>query len=200
MLRSSRIPGTPTALVLFLLLVPAAPAFPDDAPHDIAGIYEMDGDTTVEGAPDRFHVSGKLVIRQDGSDCDINVDGAFRRLEGTAGPSAVKLIGTGDAELEGDVFRGTAEVQTIMSEIPGVDVEAAYMPKKFGPTLAAVAEGRVVEEGVLEFEIRTTLSGEGFTLPEKRRTVVRATRVARSATELKPTAAARSAQEASGSE
>ena len=73
-----------------------------------------------------------------------------------------------------------------MSEVPGVDVSAAYMPKKFGPTLDAVAEGEVVEDGVIIFEIRSTLIGEGFTLPEGRKTVVTARRVARSAFELKP--------------
>ena len=40
--------------------------------------------------------------------------------------------------------------------------------------------GDVVAEGVLEFEITSTVVGEGFTLPVNRRTVVRATRVARS--------------------
>jgi hypothetical protein len=161
-------------------------ALAQDAPvHDIAGIYEMDGETTVEGAPDRFHVSGKLVIRQDGLHCDINVDGEFRRVEGTSGPASIALIGTGEATLEGDVFSGTAELQTIMSEIAGVDVKAAYMPKKFGPMLEAVALGEVVAEGVIEFEIRSTVVGEGFTLPVNRRTVVRATRVARSPLELK---------------
>ena len=72
-----------------------------------------------------------------------------------------------------------------VGEIAGVDVKAAYMPKKFGPTLEAVALGEVVAEGVIEFEIRSTVVGEGFTLPVNRRTVVRATRVARSPLELK---------------
>ncbi len=174
-----------SAVTVLLLASPPSARAEESEIHDIAGIYEMDGDTTVEGAPDRFHVTGKLVIRQHGTDCDISVDGAFRRVEGTAGPAGVKLIGTGQAKLDGDVFTGTAKVQTLMSEVPGIDAEAAYIPKKFGPTLDAVAEGRVIADGVLEFEIRTTLIGEGFTLPEKRRTVVRATRVARSATELK---------------
>ena len=178
--------GLPTVLLAAGLVAAASPATSEEpALHDIAGIYEMDGATTVEGAPDRFHVSGKLVIRQQGADCDINVDGALRRVEGTAGPAGAKLIGTGEARIDGDRFSGTAEVQTLISEVPGVDVEAAFMPKKFGPTLAAVAEGEVVEEGVITFEIRTTLTGEGFTLPENRKTVVRATRVARKATELK---------------
>ena len=173
----------PRCLLLASLLLPSL-AFAQQT-HDIAGIYEMDGDTTVQGAPDRFHVSGKLVIRQDGGDCDIKVDGFFRRVEGSEGPASIQLIGTGEATLEGEAFAGQAELQTLMSEVPGVDVSAAYMPKKYGPMMAAVAEGKVVSEGVLEFEIRSTLRGEGFTLPEGRKTVVRATRVARKATDLK---------------
>ena len=186
MLRPSSVPAALGLFAFGLLALTPLVASAQGAPlHDIAGIYEMDGETTVEGAPERFHVSGKLVIRQNGDECDINVDGAFRRVEGTAGPAGVNLIGTGEARLDGDRFSGNARVQTIMSQVPGVDVSAAYMPKKFGPTFDAVAEGKVVSEDVLEFELRSTLTGEGFTLPEKRRTVVRATRVARSATELK---------------
>ena len=165
---------------------------------DIAGIYEMDGDTTVTGAPDRFHVAGKLVIRQKGADCTLSVDGTFKRLEGESGPAGVALIGTGEAKLDGTRFTGSAEVQTLMSEVPGVDVGAAYMPKKFGPTLDAIAEGKVVEEGILVFEIRSTVVGEGFTLPEGRTTVVRATRVARKATELKKPRESRSSRASDG--
>ena len=175
------------AVVFISCLLVGAPASGDELPN-IAGIYEMDGETTVTGQPDRFHVGGKLVIRQAGSDCTLSVDGSFRRVEGTTGPSAVALIGTGDAKLDGMRFTGNASVQTIMSEVPGVDVSAAYMPKKFGPTLEATAEGEVVEDGVIVFEISSDVVGEGFTLPAGRKTTVRATRVARSATELKPKA------------
>lgn len=168
-----------------------APAEAAASVPDIGGIYEMDGDTTVAGSPDRFHVAGKLVIRQKGADCAISVDGTFKRTAGTSGPAGIALIGQGEATVEGESFRGKAELQTILSEVPGVDVSAAYMPKKFGPTLDAVAEGRVVGDGQLEFEIRSTVIGEGFTLPEGRRTIVRATRIARKATELKPRAGER---------
>ena len=120
---------------------------------------------------DRVVVLRKLVIRQEGANCTLSVDGSFRRVKGTSGPSAIALIGNGEAKLEGNKFFGTAILQTIMSDVPGIDVSAPYMPKKFGPKLDAVAEGEVIEDGVLLFEIRSTVLGEGFTLPEGRRTV-----------------------------
>ncbi len=172
-------------LTLALAAGPSATGAKTPAIPDIAGIYEMDGDTTVEGQPDRFHVTGKLVIRQEGANCTLSVDGSFRRVEGTSGPSAISLIGNGEAKLVGHKFFGTAILQTIMSDVPGIDVSAPYMPKKFGPKLDAMAEGEVIEDGMLLFEIRSTVIGEGFTLPEGRTTVVRATRVARSPFELK---------------
>jgi hypothetical protein len=48
-----------------------------------------------------------------------------------------------------------------------------------------VAEGEVLPDGALKLEIRSTVTGEGFTLPEGRKTVVIAKRVARSPHELK---------------
>jgi hypothetical protein len=58
-------------------------------------------------------------------------------------------------------------------------------PKRAGPVLDAVANGEVLADGSIQLEIRSTLVGEGFTLPEGRKTTVVAKRVARSATELK---------------
>ena len=43
----------------------------------------------------------------------------------------------------------------------------------------------MLEDGTLVMEVRSEVIGEGFTLPEGRKTTVRATRVARKPTELK---------------
>jgi hypothetical protein len=43
----------------------------------------------------------------------------------------------------------------------------------------------VLPDGSIKLEIRSTVIGEGFTLPEGRKTIVVAKRVARSPTELK---------------
>jgi hypothetical protein len=152
---------------------------------DIAGIYEMNGEMTVEGSPDRFVITGKLVVRQNGKNCTTITEAAIRRAAGHSGPVSAALIGTGTATLEGRKFTGKSELQSLVSEVPELDVAVPFAPRTAGPVLDATANGEVLADGSLKLEIRSTLVGEGFTLPEGRRTIVVAKRVARSPTELK---------------
>ena len=167
------------------LLVSAPHAARAEEPLDIAGIYEIDGETTVEGSPDRFVITGKLVIRQNGVDCRTIVEALMRRAAGSSGPASAALIGSGDMKLTGNKLQGKAELQSLVSEVPELDVSVNYAPRTAGPVLDATASGEVLEDGSLKLEIRSTLHGEGFTLPEGRRTIVVAKRVARHPTELK---------------
>jgi hypothetical protein len=161
-----------------------APAGAEDIP-DIAGIYEMNGEMTVQGSPDRFVITGRLVVKQNGADCTTITEAAIRRAAGTTGPVSAALIGTGTATLVGRKFTGKSELQSLVSEVPELDVAVPFAPRTAGPVLDATATGEVLPDGSLKLEIRSTLTGEGFTLPEGRRTVVVAKRVARKPTELK---------------
>src|SRR5262245_43330352 len=152
---------------------------------DIAGIYEMNGEMTVQGSPDRFVITGKLVVRQKGKDCTTITEAAIRRAAGTSGPVSAALIGTGTATLDGRKLTGKSELQSLVSEVPELDVAVPFAPRTAGPVLDATATGEVLEDGTLKMEVRSTLTGEGFTLPEGRRTVVIAKRVASKPTELK---------------
>lgn len=156
----------------------------EDVP-DINGIYEIRGETVVEGQPDRFSITGKLVVRQNGSDCTSVVEAAMRRVGGESGPSSAALIGTAEMKIEGRKFTGTAELQSLVSQIAELDVAMPFAPRVVGPVLDSVTEGQILEDGTLIMEVRSELIGEGFTLPEGRKTTVKATRVARKATELK---------------
>jgi hypothetical protein len=154
---------------------------------DIDGIYEVQGETLVEGQPDRFVITGKMVVRQNGGDCTTVVEVAMRRTAGASGPSSAALIGTGDMKLEGRKLVGAIDLQSLVSEVPELDVAAPYTPRTAGPVLEASAQGEVLEDGTLALEVRSTVVGEGFTLPEGRHTNVKATRVARKPTEPKRT-------------
>jgi hypothetical protein len=174
------------ATLLFALLAAALAGSvrAEDAP-DIAGIYEINGETTVENSPDRFVITGKLVVRQQGNDCTTIVEAAMRRAAGTSGPASAALIGSGQMKLAGRKLHGTAELQSLVSEVPELDVAVPFAPRTAGPILDAVADGDVLPDGALKLEIRSTVIGEGFTLPEGRKTIVVAKRVARSPHELK---------------
>jgi len=167
-----------------LSLLAAQPAGAEDVP-DIAGIYEMNGEMTVQGSPDRFVITGRFVVRQKGVDCTTITEAAIRRAAGTSGPVSAALIGTGTLKLEGRKLTGKSELQSLVSEVPELDVAVPFAPRTAGPVLDATGTGEVLPDGSLKLEIRSTLVGEGFTLPEGRRTVVIAKRIARRPTELK---------------
>jgi hypothetical protein len=167
------------------LLAIASPSQAAEPVLDVAGIYEIQGETTVQGSPDRFVITGKLVLRQKGADLTTIVEAAMRRAAGNSGPVSAALIGSGEMKLTGRKLAGKAELQSLVSEVPELDVAVPFAPRTAGPVLDAVAEGEVLPDGALKLEIRSTVTGEGFTLPEGRKTVVIAKRVARSPHELK---------------
>jgi hypothetical protein len=175
------------ATLLLSALIAASAAAPVRAQEvpDIAGIYEIQGETVVEGSPDRLAITGKLVVRQKGATCSTIVEAEMRRVAGTAGPVSAQLIGTGEMQLTGRKLAGKAELQSLVSEVPELDVAVAFAPRIAGPVLDATAQGEVLSDGSIKLEIRSTLTGEGFTLPEGRKTIVIAKRVARSPAELK---------------
>ena len=174
-----------TLLLVTLIAAFTAPPSRSEEVPDIAGIYELQGETTVEGSPDRFVITGKLVLRQKGSDCTTIVEAAMRRAAGTSGPVSAALIGSGEMKLTGRKLHGEAELQSLVSEVPDLDVAVPFAPRTAGPVLDAVADGEVLADGAIKLEIRSTVIGQGFTLPEGRKTIVIAKRVARSPTELK---------------
>jgi hypothetical protein len=156
---------------------------------DLAGIYEIQGETVVEGQPDRFSITGKLVMKQNGNDCTSAVEAAMRREGGESGPSSTALIGIAEFKLDGRKFTGTGELQSLVSQVPELDVAMPFTPRMAGPVLDSVAEGEVLEDGTLVMVVRSEVIGEGFTLPEGRKTTVKAKRVARKPTDLKKSAA-----------
>jgi hypothetical protein len=115
----------------------------EDVP-DIAGIYEIQGETVVEGQPDRFSITGKLVVRQNGSDCTSVVEAAMRRVGGESGPTSAALIGTAEMKIEGRKFTGTAELQSLVSQIAELDVAMPFAPRVVGPVLDSVTEGQIL--------------------------------------------------------
>ena len=171
-------------VALAAALVSALPSRGEEA-LDVSGIYEVQGETVVAGSPDHFVYSGKLVLRQTGADIKTVTEVAMRRTAGNSGPASAALIGSGEAKLDGRKITGTSELQTLVSEVSELDVAMPFAPRYAGPVINAVAQGVVREDGTIDFEIKSTLTGENFTLPEGRKTTLRAKRVARSPHELK---------------
>lgn len=180
MARSPRLLALAVGLALGL---PAGASLAEDPLHDVAGIYDLEGETVIGETGVRFVMSGKLVIRQNGDKLRTMVEASVKRVDGEAGPASLTFIADGEAVLEGSEIAGVVEVQTIVGMVPGVDVSAPGMTKKVLSPFEATSSGQVVEEGKLHF-VMTSDTGV-FGPGAERRTTVDAVRVARSPFELK---------------
>jgi len=167
-----------------LLLITAVPGFAaEEAVPDLAGIYDLTGQTVIGETKARFIVTGKLVVKQDGSTLNTFVEANVKRAEGETGPAALSLIAHGEALVSGKTLKGVTEVQTIVSQVPGVDVKAPYMPKEVRPPFKAHSSGNIIGDGEILFSM--TSDTDVFGPGAGRVTTLHAIRVAREATELK---------------
>ncbi len=170
------------ALTLGLLLMAGA-GFAEDAVLDLAGIYDIEGQTVVGETGDRFHMSGKMVVKQYGDRLTTVFEASVKRVEGKGGPATLKFTSRGDAILKGSSIAGVSEVQTVLGQVPELDVSAPMVPRRVLPPFNATSAGTVDEDGKIRFTItsETDVFGPG----RDRKTTIEAVRVARKATELK---------------
>ena len=171
--------------VLTVALFLAAPALAEPGEvADLAGIYDLEGTTVVGETGNVFQLRGKMVVKQEGSHLETFVEADVKRTEGDTGPATLSFLSHGSATLNGDKLAGVTDVQTIISQVAGIDVSAPYMPKQAGPSFKATSAGTVIGEGELEFRI--TSDTQVFGPGGDRVTTLKAKRMARKATELKP--------------
>ena len=161
------------ALVLFLvaLWMPSTPALvgcgsegepADRAPaaevdsraaDPFSGTYRVRGLTTDVTRGDTRRIEGIIVLTEKGGVYSTNVE-LETKYPSAGGPVDAQVIGTGAAERSGQVLSGTAETQLVMSTVPGVDTEFAWVPRTVGPRLVSTWKARFRQDGTLVVEIR----------------------------------------------
>ena len=111
----------------------------------------------------------------------------MRRAAGKLGPGERRVDRhAATRSSTGASSRARPELQTLVSEVAELDVAVPFAPRYRGPgARRRRRRAWCAPTARIELEIRSTLTGEGFTLPEGRKTIVVAKRVARSPTELK---------------
>ena len=65
-------------------------------------------------------------------------------------------------KLSGRKLTGKAELQSLVSEVPDLDVAVPFAPRTAGPVLDATAEGEVLADGAIKLEIRSTRDRRGL--------------------------------------
>lgn len=148
------------------------------APGDFAGLYQVQGYTTVRRSAVQRRIEGSMIVARapEGSPepytATFDLETEFATPEG---PIQADVIGSARAHPEGEGLVGSAETRIFMASVPGLDPTFAWIPGRLGPRIVSRFELRPGEEPThFAIEIETEPApGEAY---EPTRTSLRARR------------------------
>jgi hypothetical protein len=154
---------------------PSEPASVEIDPTEIAGLYEVEGTTTVLATGDEREIAGKVILAMEGDryTSTFSLTTTFPAPEG--GTRITDVIGKGEGIIEGNVIKGTAETQLMMGALPGIDPKFPYLPRTFGATIASTTVATIAGDGTITVEIQSEQAGDQDYPPT--RTTLRGARV-----------------------
>ena len=124
-----------------------------DAADPFSGTYRVKGLTADVTRGDTRRIEGIIVLTEKGGTYSTSAE-LETKYPSAGGPVDAQVIGTGGGERSGDVLRGTAETQLVMSTVPGVDTGFAWVPRAVGPRLVSTWEASFRKDGRLVVKIR----------------------------------------------
>jgi hypothetical protein len=134
----------------------------DAAP--ISGLYDVRGVTrAVKGPPEERRIAGTVILKQTGDSytATFKLDTTF---PGASEPVHADVIGSGEGTIEGRTLRGTTKTQLVVSTVPGVDTEFAFVPRIVGARVESSAVTEIAADGavVIELENRPAEGEEDY--------------------------------------
>jgi hypothetical protein len=163
---------------------PPVVAVPMD-PVPISGLYDVKGVTrAVEGPGDERRIAGTVILRQEGDayTATFKLDTTF---PGINEPVQADVIGSGEGIVEGRTLRGSAETQLVVSTVPGIDTDFAFIPRIVGARVSSTVVTKIEPDGSLVIELENQpAEGEHDYLPTRTRLTGR--RVADSSSAARP--------------
>ncbi len=167
----------PLLLALTTVLSACGPG-PSDSPDvaaavdpvPISGLYDVKGVTkSIEGPGEERRIAGTVVLKQAGDryTATFKLDTTF---PGVSDPVQADVIGMGEGSVEGRTLRGTASTQLVVSTVPGVDTDFAFVPRIVGARVASTAVTEIANDGTLVIELENRpAEGEHEYLPTRTR-------------------------------
>jgi hypothetical protein len=145
-----------------------APPRPDVAaaidPVPISGLYDVAGFTRPVKGPDRGRkIAGTLTLQEDAG----HYTATFKletTFPGAEDPVQADVIGSGDGTVDGRTLRGTTKTQLVVSTVPGVDTDFAFIPRMVGARVVSTSVTVINPDGsvVIELENRPD-EGDDYT-------------------------------------
>ena len=135
-----------------------SPPTPDVAaappPLPISGMYDVSGVTraVAAGPGEERRIAGTVILKQNGDSytATFKLDTTF---PGVDDPVHADVIGSGEGSIEGRTLRGTTKTQLVVSTVPGIDTEFAFIPRIVGARIASTAVTEIDPDGTVRIEL-----------------------------------------------
>ncbi len=127
----------------------AAPAAEETGPAQVAGMYKVEGLTTVIGTDNSREISGNVILVQDGASYTATFD-LETMYPGPDGEVPAEVVGNGQGTITGNLLDGTLTTQIVASRVPGLDSHFIMVPPSFGVRVVSNATGELKPDGSLE--------------------------------------------------
>ncbi len=127
----------------------AAPA----AAREFSGAYRVTGKTVEKGTSNSRPLSGTIILVQtgDGYTATFELETALPTPDGD--PAHAQVIGKGEGVIAGGALKGTAQTQIVWADVPGVNSNFAFVPKRYGPRITSSSVAKVQPDGSILIEI-----------------------------------------------
>jgi hypothetical protein len=136
-------------------------------PVPISGLYDVSGVTrAVHGPGDERRIAGTVVLKER----EGNTYSATFKLDttfpGVDEPIQADVIGHGDGTIEGRTLTGRTQTQLVVSTVPGVDTDFAFVPRIVGARIVSTAVTTIAPDGTVVIELENQpAEGEHDYLP-----------------------------------
>ena len=129
----------------------------------ISGLYEVSGLTTELETGDQREIAGTIIMAQEGGAYTSTFN--LRTMFPTpSGALLAEVIGKGEGTIEGNVLVGKATTQIVMSTVPGVDPNFAFMPRRVSERIVSESITTIESDGTVRIEIRSDpVPGSAYT-------------------------------------
>ena len=139
------------------------------APRAIAGRYEVTGVTVNQESGEQRAITGVVTLAQEGARYTTHFE--LSTVFPGSDAAAAEVVGTGEGSIEANMLYGSAQTQLVVSNVSGVDVGFAYIPRAVGTRLASKSTAEFFDDGTMRIEIENE-PGEGEDYSPTRTTLV----------------------------
>jgi len=128
----------------------------------ISGQYEVSGTTTETSTGSKREIAGTVILAEHGNKytATFHLATAF---ESASGSMPAEVIGKGSGRIDDRELRGTAEIQIVVTTVPGIDPAFAFIPRTTSTRIVSNSVTTIAPDGSVVIQIENEpAAGEDY--------------------------------------